>query len=289
MSEENREQKNSVFGQRPEGVDSHIQVISAVDKIKADLGVDLPVETIPLPSLGKCYGQGHPLCGKETIDIRAMTSREEDILMNRSYMKKGTIVTELLKSCLMDRSIDPSTLLSGDRQAILAAIRITGYGAEYKVMTTCKACESKDEFEFNLASLPIKMLDIDPAQPNTNYFEFTLPYTKKIIGFKFMTGQDEDDLSAAAEKQKKMSLGQESTVSSALFKTVLSIDGSTDRTKISQFVKLMPARDSLALRTYIKNHEPSIIFKQEMTCPKCENVEEVDVPMGVSFLWPGIK
>ena len=59
-----------------------------------------------------------------------------------------------------------------------------------------------------------------------------------------------------------------------------------DRTRIGQFARGMPAKDSLAIRRFLRENEPTIVFKQSVTCPHCENEEEVTVPMGVSFLWP---
>jgi hypothetical protein len=82
-----------------------------------DLGFDIPVETVPLPSLGKAYPEDHPLYMKEFVEIRAMTAREEDILTSRALIKQGTLITNLIKSCMIDKSVDPRTLLSGDRNA----------------------------------------------------------------------------------------------------------------------------------------------------------------------------
>ena len=56
--------------------------------------------------------------------------------------------------------------------------------------------------------------------------------------------------------------------------------------KIAAFVKMMPARDSLALRNYIRDNEPGMVMRQEVSCPSCGHVEEVSMPIGVNFLWP---
>lgn len=283
---DNREQNNAVFGGRPSGLDPNIPAMTAVEKMKAELGVDLPVATVPLPSLGKCYPPGHALHGRDSVDIRAMTSREEDILMNKTILKKGTAVTELLKSCLVDRSIDPTTMLSGDRNALLVAIRITGYGEEYPVEIECSECDVKYEQTFDLASLPVRSLDIAPARQDSNYFEFVLPFTKKTVGFRFLTGQDEEEASATAQSQKKLKLASDSTLISGMIRSIVTLDGNNDRSRIAQFVRMMPARDSLALRRYMRENEPTIIFRQDAVCSACGHAEEVAVPLGVSFLWP---
>lgn len=286
MSEQEREQRNQVFAAAAQGVDPRIPQMSAVEKVKADFNLDIPVEVVPLPSCGKAYPANHPLHGRETIEIRAMTAREEDILTSKALLKKGTVISELIKSCLVDKSVNPNDMLIGDRNALMVAIRITGYGAEYDAEIECNECNTKAPQQFNLAALPLQRLDIDPVQPGLNIFEFKLPYTKKIVHFRFLMGRDEEEIVATSEKQKKLGLSTESSVTTNLLYSIVSIDGVEDRGKIAGFVRMMPARDSLALRNYIRDTEPGIRMKQETSCPSCGHAEEVGMPIGVSFLWP---
>lgn len=275
-------ERNEVF----KGVDPRIQQMSASEKVRSDFGLDIPVETVPLPSNGVVYPVDNSLHGRETVDIKAMTAREEDILTSKSYLKKGTVITELLKSCFIDKNIDPRDLLAGDRNALMVAVRVTGYGSDYDAEIECSECSTKAPHSFNLGELPIKRLEINPVALGMNLFEFTLPYTKKVVKFKFLTGKDEEEILATSEKQKKLGLSTEATVTTSLLYSIVSIDGIEDRAKISSFVKMMPARDSLSLRNYIKDNEPGIIMKQETSCPSCGHVEEVNMPLGVTFLWP---
>jgi hypothetical protein len=286
MSEQ-RETKNSVFtGNTPPAHDPRIQAMTSADKLKAEFGLDISTELVPLPSGGKVYSTASSLSGKDTIEIRPMTAREEDILTSRALLKKGTVVTELIKSCLVDRTINTADLLAGDRNALMIAIRITGYGPEYTTEIQCNDCESKNEHVFNLSELPIKRLELDPIVEGQNLFEFVLPVTKKKINFKFATGRDEQESSALQEKQKKLGLSTESSITTALHQAIVSVDGIEDRFKISNFIKLMPARDSLFLRNYMRENEPGVTMKQDATCPSCGHSEEVNVPLGINFLWP---
>jgi len=290
MSTDDREQRNVVFAPpTPPGVDPRIPSVSVADKMKAEFGLDVSTEFVPLPSSGKVYPVDSPLHGKEAVEIKPMTAREEDILMSRSLLKKGTVITELIKSCLVEKRVDTSEMLLGDRNALMVAVRITGYGPEYTTEMECPECDAKSKYTFNLAELPIKKLEVDPVVEGHNLFEFLLPQTKKRVLFKFTTGRDEEESSALAEKQKKLGLPADNSVTSNLQRSIVSIDGVEDRVKISSFVKMMPARDSLALRNYMREHEPGVTMKQEMTCPACENTEEVNMPLGVTFLWPSAK
>lgn len=282
---DDREQRNAVF-QGANAPDPRTPSISTSDKLKADFGLDIPVELVPLPSAGKVYAPGTPLACAETVEISSMTAREEDILTSRALLKKGTVVTELIRSCLINKAINPIDLLTGDRNSLMLAIRITGYGQDYDAEVECSECEVKSSQVFNLADLAIRRLSIEPVQPGMNLFEFQLPYTKKIVRFSFMTGRVEQEISLIEQKSKKVGLNNETSVTTNIHHSLVSVDGIEDRAKIAQFVRAMPARDSLALRTYMKNNEPDIIMKQFVTCSSCGAEEEVQMPIGVNFLWP---
>ena len=80
-----------------------------------------------------------------------------------------------------------------------------------------------------------------PVAPGVNLFEFTLPVTKKIVNFKFMTGGDERRRSLAEERRKKMFPGaSDADVTSILDTLIVSIGGITDRNKIKSFISNMP-------------------------------------------------
>jgi len=286
---DDREQKNAIFAAQQtnlQGIDPRVPRTTQASLVKSEFGLDIPQEIVPLPSNGLCYPQESPLHGVEAVEIKSMTAREEDILTSRAYLKKGTVITELIKSCLIDKSVNPLDMLSGDRNALMVAIRITGYGAEYGAELECPECSVKAEHSFDLGSLPIKRLEITPVVPGSNLFEFKLPYSGKVVRFKFMTGRDEEEIMQLGEKQKKLGMNVESNITTALLHALVSVEGIDDRMKIANFIRSMPARDSLALRNYIKDNEPGIVMKQETSCPSCGHVEEVSMPLGVSFLWP---
>jgi len=288
MTEE-RDKRNQVFSGE-KSIDQGVQQVSMIESVKTEFGLDIPIETVPLPSGGKVYPIGHALHMAESVDIRAMTTREEDILTSQALLKRGVIISELIKSCLTNKAIDPTSLLAGDRNALLIAIRITGYGAEYDAEVTCDSddCDYKGVRTFDLMQLPIQRLTIEPTELGQNVFEFKLPYSEKIVKFRFILGSDEEEIRVTEEKQKKLGLAGSNTVSTGLIHSIISVSGVSDRSKIAQFVRNMPARDSLALREYIRKNEPGIKMKQESTCPVCGHVSEVTIPLGVNFLWPGV-
>jgi hypothetical protein len=285
-----REQRNSIFGGTASALNG-VPSISAVEQLRQDFGLELPASVVPLPSSGRAYPKDHPFSGFDAVEIRGMTAREEDILTNQALLKRGTVISELIRSCLVDNRADPSSLLNGDRNALVVAIRVTGYGPEYDAEIECSECSAKTSQTFNLVEMPIRRLMIEPVADGQNLFEYVLPFSKKTIRFKFLTGRDEEEIAATQEKQRKLALTSgatgAATVTTSLLYSIVSVEGVTDRQKIAGFVRnMMPARDSLALRTYIKENEPGILMKQDVTCGQCGRTEEVSMPMGVKFLWP---
>ena len=253
-----------------------------------DFGMEVPVESVPLPSEGKIYPADSASHNRETIEIKAMTAKEEDILMSRALIKKGTVISHLLKSCIVDKSINVDNLISGDRNALMTAIRITGYGADYEVEVSCPDCGESSKQNFNLSELPIRRLAIDPVEYGENAFEFELPVSKKKVVFKFLTGKDERNMSVAADRKKKKKLTGDinDVVTSRLNYSIISVDGIEDKGKIATFVKNMPARDSRMLRKYMDDNEPGVEMKSWMECASCYETSEVNLPIGASFFWP---
>ena len=253
---------------------------------KDEFGLDLAVESVPLPSKGVIYDSDSPLHGQETLEIRPMTAREEDILTSRAYIKNGTVISKLIDSCLVDKRINSEDLISGDRTALMVALRITGYGADYDIEVSCPNCGVTNKTTFDLASLPLKRLDIDPVSLGSNLFEVQLPVTKKNVKVKFLTGHDEKEMMTINERKKKKGISTDTGVTDRLTRSIEAIDNITDKNKIAFFVKNMPVRDSLALRKFLDNQEPGVTMKSHLRCNSCHEESEVDLPIGSTFFWP---
>lgn len=250
-----------------------------------DFGIDIPVEAVPLPSRGVIY-DNQSLKDTETLDIKPMTAKEEDILTSRAYIKNGSVISKLISSCLTDKTIDPDDLISGDRNALLIALRITGYGAEYTLEISCPECSKSNKSTFDLSTLPIKRLQVDPVEMGQNMFEVQLPVTKKNVRVKFLNGHDEKEMMIINERKKKQGFNTENSVTDRLSRSIISIENISDKNKINLFVQNMPARDSLALRRFLDEYEPGVDMRSHMTCSYCHEESEVDLPIGPSFFWP---
>ena len=90
-----------------------------------------PTEEVELPSKGLIYPKDHPLSSGK-VEVKYMTAKEEDILSNQAYIQKGVVLDKLLDSVIVSKNIDHRDLIIGDKNAVLIATRILGYGKEYK-------------------------------------------------------------------------------------------------------------------------------------------------------------
>lgn len=259
-----------------------------MNNLKSDaFNWEVPVETVPLPSKGLIYNQDSWFHMKDSIDIKSMTANEEDILASQAYIKRGVVVDELIKSCVMDRSADPKDLLLGDKNALAVAIRITGYGSNYDCSVFCMHCQHKNDKTFDLSSLKIKSIGANPVSNGVNCFAYTLPVSKKVVHFKMMTVKDSEFIESSIASKRSL-LGEFSigAITSNLENQIISIDGIDDKKLIKEFISMMPAFDSKSLRGYMAKIQPGIDMNVEFTCDNCSAENSVALPMNANFFWP---
>jgi hypothetical protein len=259
---------------------------SRMESMSKALGFDIPVELITLPSQGKLYPSDHPFHDAEGVEVRSMTAREEDLLTSTALHKSGQVINKLVESCLCNKSVNVDTLLTGDRDAILIALRVIGYGAAYKVKLSCPECDASFTHSFELNKLHIKGLGAEPVSPGVNRFAFQLPLSKAAVDFKLLTCGEEKEMNVQSEQKKKNSAQPESKITTRLFHSILSINGQEDRGKIATISSNLRAGDSRSLRNYISKVEPAIDMTQDVQCASCGTVSEVDVPLTANFFWP---
>ena len=101
-------------------------------------------EVIDLPSLGKVYPKSSPISNGK-IEIKYMTAKEEDILTSINLIRKGIVLDKLLEALIVDKSIKLSDMLVGDKNAILIAARILGYGKDYTLQALCDDCNERSQ------------------------------------------------------------------------------------------------------------------------------------------------
>ena len=247
----------------------------------------VPTHLVDIPSKGDYYPVGHPLFSKDSIEIREMTAKEEDILFNKSYIEKGIVIDKLLQSIIVDKSINIDSLYIIDKNALLVAARLLGYGKEYGILAECTQCGSKFEAEIDITNL----LNIEEAKPpeeatklQNGLVELSLPVTKWKVQVKLLNGNDQNTLQKIFEKKKKNNLEQNAVIES-LRSFTHAINGNTDSSVIYNSLSNMPAKDSKFLRTTYQNCFPNVKSTAPITCTVCDHTEEMEVPFNANFFW----
>ena len=64
-----------------------------------------PTEFVELPSKGAYYLPTHPLHNKKVIEVKHMTTKEEDILTSTAFHKNWLAIHRLLESIIVDKNI----------------------------------------------------------------------------------------------------------------------------------------------------------------------------------------
>ena len=235
----------------------------------------LPTEQVELPSKGLVYPETNPL-SSGVIEMKYMTAKEEDILTNQNYINKGTVLDKLLESLVVSEGVKVKDLVVGDKNAILIAARILGYGKDYEF-------EYKGEpASVDLSILEPKILDESLFTPGTNEFEFTLPKSGNVIKYKLLTGHDEDKINREIEGLKKINKNASPDLSTRLKYLITSINNNSESKFIREFVdNYLLAMDSRALREHIRNTQPDIDMNVTL-----DSGEEVAVPININFFWP---
>jgi uncharacterized protein YajQ (UPF0234 family) len=211
--------------------------------------------------------------------MKYMTAKEEDILTNQSYIKQGIVLDKLLQSLIVSK-IDYNDLLTGDKNAILIAARILGYGKDYDFVYR------GEKVTVDLTKIENKVLDESLFTKGKNEFEFKVPSTSDILTFKLLTHGDELKVDQEIESLKK--IGQNTEKSTRLKYMITSINDNREAKSIRDYVdNYLLAKDALALRTYINKIQPDVDLTVTVNTSNGP-VEGVSMPIGLDFFWPDL-
>jgi hypothetical protein len=234
-----------------------------------------PTEIVDLPSKGLLYSKDNPL-SSGTIEMKYMGAKEEDILTNTNYIQSGVVLDKLLESLIVTKT-NLKDLIIGDKNAILIASRILGYGQDYEFESNGRV------YNVDLTTLRDKELPTDVDYSNGNEFSFTLPASKVEITFKLLTHGDETQIEQELKGIKKLfPNGTTPEITTRLKYMITSVNGDRERKNVREFVdNEILARDSRALRQEVKRISPDI----DLTI-KGDDGEDIAIPISLNFFWP---
>jgi len=253
------------------------------------LSYEVPTEFVALPSRGRFYPKNHPFHKKETVEIRYMTAKEEDILSSQSLITEGIVIDRFLESVMVD-DVDSTTLLVGDRSAIMIAARISGYGSDYGVQITCPNCGSKSEMSFDLneeKTIREKCFDADFLSDNGvtvtagGDIKVVLPISNFKVQLKMLTSLDQDDYAVAIKEAIDSSI-----ITTSLKLIIEKIEDCDDPKQIDEIIMNLPAKDSKFIRALYPKLLPAVELRKDFKCQSCFHMEDMEVPISAAFFWP---
>jgi hypothetical protein len=243
----------------------------------------IPTETVTLPSKGLLYPETSPLA-KGEIEMKYMTAKEEDILTNSNYIKNGTVVDKLLQALIIT-PIDYNELLVGDKNAILIAARVLGYGKDYTFKYT-NSNGQETEVTVDLSTLEDKPLNESVSKPGVNEFSFTLPQSGNSVTFKLLVHGDENKIESEIKGMKKVNPNGSFDITTRLKHIITSVEGKREQKDIREFIdNYLLASDARALREYYNKISPDVNM---IFIPEDENYtgEGINIPISLNFFWP---
>ena len=260
---------------------------SMADSPTPPLSFSTPTEIVDLPSKGLFYPPDHPLHQQETVEIRFMTAKDEDILTSKSLLKKGVAIDRFLQNIILDKKVKVGELLTGDKNALIVAARITGYGSEYKTKLACPTCGEHVEHSFDLDDTQHVECEIPEEVDRTSRGTFiaVTPRSKIQVELQLLRGGDEKKLAKMVAMKKKRNL-PESTLSDQLRLAIASVNGAAETNVINLFIGSLAASEARYLRGVYAKLMPNIDMKQDFLCHFCGYEQEIEVPFTSDFFWP---
>jgi hypothetical protein len=235
-----------------------------------------PTEVVELPSKGLVYPKENPLSSGK-VEMKYMTAREEDILTNSNYIRKGIVIDKLLQSLIVSK-INYNDLVVGDKNALLVAARVLGYGKDYSFTYY------GEEHTVDMSSLDNKEID-ESKFDHKNEFEFTLPHSKTNITFQLMTQGLENKIDRELKGLEKLKKEVSPEMSTRMKHLILSVEGDSELKSVREFVDTyLLARDAKALRDHIVDFQPDVDFTYEIEVDG--ELEEIKIPITSNFFFP---
>ena len=167
-------------------------------------------------------------------------------------------------------------MLLGDKNSLLVASRILGYGKDY----TFKVGGIEETVD--LSTLESTKIDFESLSKGQNSFDYTLPNSGTKITYKLLNGKDEKTIAKEIEGYKKIDKNASPEVSTRLRTMITSVEGDNSPKTINDFVSnYLLAIDSRELRKEYQSKNPDVDLAF-----RSQDGRQKTVPINISFFWP---
>jgi hypothetical protein len=243
-------------------------------------------EPIDLPSKGWFYEEGHPLAAGK-LDLYPLTAKHEDILTSKNLIVKGVVIDKLLEALIATPGVKIGDLLIGDKNAVMIAARILGYGRMYPVKVDCPACGASNELDVDLQALDDKVVEFSPSQKGSMEFNYQLPVSQRTITFRLLTHNDDVAIRRELEAMRKaLKTDVTAEVTTRMRYSIVAVEGDRDRETLRKAVDNMLAADARAFRKHAAEVNPNIDLTFDFDCSNCGESDRLGVPIDHTFFWP---
>lgn len=244
-----------------------------------------PTNLVELPSKGKFYPDGHPL-SSGTIEMKFMTAKEENILTTESYIKTGVVIDKFLQSMIVSPKFNYDELLIGDRDGLMIASRIYGYGEIYPIEVT-QPSGNKVKLDIDLTTLESKTLP-ENLDSRDNRFSWTFENRigKYNIEFKLLTVGDDKIIQDKLKKYRQAGTADRQ-ITTRLEQIITAVNGNPDPMFIKLFIENeFMANDSRKFREHVASITPGVNMEIELEDSETGEPFRTSVAIGASFFWP---
>ena len=246
-----------------------------------------PTEMVDIPSKGKLYPKEHPFSSGK-VEMRYMTAKEEDILTSQSLLRKGIAFDKVLENLIVEK-VDLDSLLLGDKNALMIAARVLGYGKDYKVtVTDPNDPQNKEEINVDISKLDSKKVDFSKFIEGSREFTTKLPLSKREIKVQVLTSADDKMIDSELKGLKKLekTTGVLPEMTTRLKYAITAVDGNDKKEAIRSYVdNELLAGDSSFLRDEIFDMTPDVDMTFAYESSNGE-IEMMDLPIDISFFFP---
>lgn len=248
-----------------------------------------PTNVVQLPSQGLLYPEGHPL-RQGWVELKWMTAKEENILTTESYIQQDIVIDKFLQSMIISPKFNYDDLIIGDKDALIIASRIYGYGEEYEIKVTAPSGKEQTVV-VNLNDIKPREVEIEKFNgENTFEYEFESRKTGKTkLTFKFLTIKDNREINERLKKYKKAG-SPDTQITSRLFQMITSVNGETEPNVIKMFIDNdFLATDSRKFREFVNSIQPGMNMEIELVDEATGEPFRTKVTIEPSFFWPDIR
>jgi hypothetical protein len=113
---------------------------------------------------------------------------------------------------------------------------------------------------------------------------------KMNIKFRLLTGRDEKRLAKLSEVKGNKSGGIKikKRVTEKYIMQIMEVNNNRDKLYIKKFIAIMPMKDSMFFREYLRRIEPGLDLSYEFECPNCGEFDIKDIPVTPKLFYPDL-